>query len=105
MATAFQWLIVTVLVLVIFLFIKVKYLKHKLTWIALLILILMSYVGFLASTSGQDLDLSTFNGSQTATKLYFSWLGNSFENMKVLTGQATKLDWSSNTTQILERIP
>jgi len=104
MATAFQWIIMTVLVLVIFLFIKVKYLKHKLTWVVILVLILASYVGFLASTSGQNLDLSTFDGSQTAIKLYFSWLGNSFENMKVLTGQATKLDWTSNTSQAIERV-
>lgn len=104
MVNVFQWIVVVVLIAVIFIFVKFKYIKHKLSWIIILFLILLFYVGFLASTAGQDLDLKTFEGSQTAIKLYLSWMGQSFENMKVITGQAIKLDWGTNTTQIRERI-
>ena len=104
MVNAFQWIIIVVIIAAIFIFVKLKYIKHKLSWIVILALVLLFYIGFLASTSGQDLNLKTFDGSQTAIKLYLSWLGQSFENMKVITGQAIKLDWGANTTQIRERI-
>ncbi len=104
MVNAFQFIIVIVLIAIIFLFVKVKYLKHKISWIIILFLVLLFYVGFLASTSGTKIDFSTFEGSQTAIKLYFAWMGQSFHNMRTLTGEAIKLDWGTNTTQIKERI-
>ena len=104
MVNIFQGGIVIVLIFMIFLFVKLKYIKHKISWIIILFLVLTFYIGFLASTAGQDVNLGSFDGSQTAIKLYLSWLGNSFDNMKVLTGQAINLDWGTNTTQIRERI-
>ena len=104
MVNAFQWLIVGVLIAVIFLFVKLKYIKHKLSWILILFLVLLFYVGFLASTSGEDIDFKSFEGSQTAIRLYLTWLGNSFDNMKTLTGQAVKLDWGANTSEIKDRV-
>jgi len=93
-----------VLISAIFVFVKFKYIKHKLSWIIVLFLILLFYVGFLASTSGQNIDFGTFEGSQTGIKLYLSWLGQSFDNMKSITGQAVKLDWGANSTEIKDRI-
>jgi ABC-type multidrug transport system permease subunit len=100
MPTAFQWVIIVLIVSAIFVFVKFKYIKHKLTWIIILFLLLLFYVGFLASTSGQNIDFSSFEGSQTAIKLYLGWLGNSFDNMKTITGNAVNLDWGANTTTI-----
>ena len=104
MVNAFQLIVIIALIAAIFLFVKVKYLKHKLSWVIILVLVLVFYIGFLASTAGENIDFSTFEGSQTAIKLYFTWLGNSFSNMKSLTGEAVKLDWGTNTTEIKEKI-
>ena len=104
MVNVFQCVVVAIIIVAIFFFVKVRYIKHKLTWIFILMLILLTYIGFLASTAGQDFDLSTFEGSQTAIKLYLAWLSNGFDNMKVLTGQATKLDWSTNKSKMVEKL-
>ena len=100
MPNVFQWAIIVILIATIFVFVKFKYIKHKLSWIIVLVLILLFYIGFLASTSGENINFSTFEGSQTGIKLYLSWLGQSFDNMKTITGQAIKLDWGANTTTI-----
>jgi len=104
MVNAFQWLIVGILVTTIFIFVKLKYLKHKISWIIILFFILLFYIGFLTSTAGQNIDFSTFDGTQTAIKLYMGWMGQSFDNLKVLTGQAVKLDWGSNAEDIKEKL-
>jgi|TARA_Y100000310_G_scaffold340419_1_gene436136 hypothetical protein len=101
MPNVFQWAIIVILIATIFVFVKFKYIKHKLTWIIVLFLILLFYLGFLASTAGQDINFSTFEGSQTGIKLYLAWLGQSFDNMRTITGQAVKLDWGANTTSIM----
>ena len=95
---------IVALVFVIFVFVKFKYIKHKLTWIIVLFLVLLFYIGFLASTSGKSIDFSTFEGSQAGIKLYLTWLGQSFDNMKTLTGHAIKLDWGGNATAIKNRL-
>ena len=104
MVNAFHIIILVALIAGIFVFVKLKYIKHKLSWIIVLVLILLFYIGFLASTAGQDLDFNTFEGSQTAIKLYLTWLGQSFDNLRTLTGQAINLDWGTNSTAIQERV-
>jgi len=85
-----------VLVLAIFALVKMKYLKHKLSWIFILGLVLFVYVSFMASTIGQDMDLDSIDGIELAGKVYFNWLVNSFSNFKSLTTQAIKMDWNTN---------
>ena len=104
MPTLFQWIVIGAVIFVIFVFVKFRYIKHKLTWIFILLIILLLYIGFLTSMVGHNIDLKTYSGGQTAIKLYLVWLGNSFNNMKTLTGEAVKLDWGTNTTIIKEKI-
>ncbi len=104
MVNWFLWGIVILLILVIFFFVKLRYIKHKLLWILILITILILYIGFMISTSGKDINLKTFEGTSAAIRLYLTWLGQSFDNLKILTGQATKLDWGANSTVIKDKI-
>lgn len=104
MPNTFQWIVIVGIILIIFLLVKLRYIKHKLSWVLILSLVLLFYIGFLASTAGQDIDLSTFEGSQKGLKLYFAWMGQSFNNLKTLTGQATNLDWGTNATAIKNRL-
>ena len=104
MLTLIQWAAVIFIVLLIFLLVKFKYVKHKLTWIIVFILIIIGYLGFFISTHGQNIDLNSVDGVMTAGKLYFSWLGNSFSNLKTISSNAVKLDWTSNNTDVINSI-
>jgi len=61
-------------------------------------LILFTYFSFTATLKGKDLDLKTISGLTTATKLYFTWLGSMFGNLKTITTNAIKMNWKSNET-------
>ena len=91
-------LVISVLVIAIWVIIEVKRLKHKLFAIFLIGLILFAYFSFTFSLRGQDVDIKTVPGIIEASKLYFSWLGSAFGNMKSITTNAVKMDWGVNET-------
>src|SRR3989344_7173046 len=101
MLSWFHILVILAICAIVFIFVKLRYLRHKFTWIILLIFILLFYIGFVISTSGKGINFSSVDGMKTAIKLYLSWLVHGFGNLKVLTSHAIKLDWSSsnNTEQ------
>ena len=98
MPTLFQIVIVIAIILVIFVLIKMRYVKHKLGWLIILGVVLMLYIGFLASTSGKNINYDSWDGTQTAIKLYLSWMGHNINNLKTITANAIKLDWNPNVT-------
>lgn len=91
-------LIISVLVIAIWVVIEIKRLKHKLFAIFLIGLILFAYLSFTFSLRGQDIDIKTIPGVIEASKLYFSWLGSAFGNIKSITINAIKMDWGANKT-------
>jgi len=89
--------IISVLIIAIWIFIEVKRLRHKIFAIFLIVLILFSYVSFLAVLKGHsEIDLKTAPGLVEAGKVYLAWMGNIFENVKTVTAQVIKMDWSAN---------
>lgn len=100
MAFGLGFFIVAALVAGIWVFIEFKRLRHKLFAIALMALIIFTYVSFSVTIKSHDVDLKTASGWITAGKLYFSWLGSVFHNTKVLTAQAVKLDWSADNSTV-----
>ncbi|OIO43274.1 hypothetical protein COX97_04655 [Candidatus Pacearchaeota archaeon CG_4_10_14_0_2_um_filter_05_32_18] len=95
MLSYFHIILIVILVSLIFLFVRLKYIKHKLVWVILLVFVLLVYLGFILSIAGQNINLKTPEGAKLAINLYVGWMGNSFTNLKVLSGQAIKLDWRS----------
>ncbi len=93
-------LVLAVLIIAIWIVIEMKRLKHKLFAIFLIGLILFGYFSFTFSLRGQDLDLKSVSGVMEASKIYLSWLGSSFGNMKTITSNAIKMDWRSNETSV-----
>ena len=92
--------IVAVLIIAIWVVIEIKRLKHKLFAIFLIALILFTYISFTVTLRGQEIDYTTVSGMITATKLYFSWLGSIFGNLKTMTTHAIHMDWNGNETNI-----
>ena len=93
-------LIISVLIIAIWVIIEIKRLKHKLFAIFLIGLILFGYFSFTVSLRGQDIDIKTVPGIIEASKLYFSWLGSAFGNMKSITTNAIRMDWGVNETGV-----
>ena len=100
MAIGITFFIVAALVIVIYLVIEVKRLKHKLLAIFLIALILFTYISFTVSLKGQDVQLNSIDGLMKAGKLYWSWLGSIFVNTKSITAYAFKQDWKHYNTSV-----
>jgi len=88
-----------VIIAIVFVFglilIKMNHFRHKITIIALLFLALFIYSTAALVNNTHDFDLTTTEGLFYAVKVYTGWLGNGFQNLRVITANAVKMDWSS----------
>lgn len=100
MAIGGTLLIVLILVIVIWVLVEIKRFKHKTFAILLIVLILFTYVSFLAVVKGKDINLASIDGIKKAGELYVSWLGSVFKNLKSLTTNAIQMDWKVNESEI-----
>ncbi len=92
--------IIAVLIIAIWVIIEIKRLKHKLFAVFLIALILFTYLSFMVTLGGQDIDFKSVSGLMTAGKLYYSWLASVFGNMISITSYAVKMDWNANETSV-----
>jgi len=95
----FFWVIGAVIVVIIFLLVKARYVKHKLVWVLIFVLVFFFYVSFVWSGISKNVDLRTFEGVKTAGTVYFAWLTNAFGNIKTITGEVINMNWNINRTQ------
>ena len=89
-------IIVSILILGIYLLIELRKFKHQLWAFVLIALILFAYISFTLTTKNHDIDYTSFSGITKAVKIYFSWLGSVFVNLKSMAGHAIGLDWDPN---------
>jgi len=95
------FLSIIVLVVVVWILLETKKFKHKVLEIFIIFLILFTYFSFTFVLSGKNIDLSTLDGISKAGSIYFSWLGSVFQNLKTITTNAIRMNWSpqsSNST-------
>jgi len=90
--------IIAGLVILIWIIIGIKKMRHKIFAILLIALILLLYLNPSFIFRGQDIDFKSISGIQTVTKLSLSWLGSLFSSLKSITTNAIKLDWKGNST-------
>ena len=90
--------IIVALIIAIWIIVEAKRMRHKIFAIFLIALILFLYISSTFVFKGHDIDFKTVSGMTTATKLYFSWIGSIFGNMKSITTSAVKMDWKGNVT-------
>ena len=101
MALGVTIFIIIVLIAVIWITLEFKRARHKMFAVFLIVLILFTYFSFTIAIKGKNVDLTSASGMTKATGLYFSWLGHLFGNLKTVTANAIKMDWSnSNKTTI-----
>ena len=88
-------LVIAILVVVAVILIKMNHFRHKITIIAVLVFALFLYSTVTIVNKTNEFDLTSTEGFFDASKVYLGWLGNGFGNLKTLTGNAVKMDWSS----------
>ncbi|NMB66778.1 hypothetical protein GYA25_01835 [Candidatus Woesearchaeota archaeon] len=89
--------LIALVVLVLILF-EVKKTKHKVLLILVLGFILFGYFSFVMVFKNKPISIKNLSDVDNLLNLYFSWLGQVFNNIKIITGQITKMDWSSNNS-------
>lgn len=92
------WIIIAALIVLILVFFKMRYLKHRFFAILIVIVIIFLYLTFTNVIVKKGVDLKSFNGVITAGKVYLSWLWQAGLNVKNVIGNAIKMDWAGNTT-------
>ena len=97
-----SWVIILIALIALFViskFIHFRNLKHKVSAIIVILLLLFLISTFTGVVKDNSINLKTPSGVFEAGKLYFVWLGQAFDNIGAITGNAVKMDWSvSNKT-------
>ena len=96
MALGITFILVAIAVAAIWIVIEAKRMKHKIFAIFIIGLIIFTYISFSVVLKNNEVDLKTPSGMATGGKLYLSWLGSSFTNLKSITAYAFKQDWKQN---------
>lgn len=90
-----SWMIIGLLVVVGLILLKFKHFKHRITLVFLIFLIVFLYTTISLVNKTNNLDLTTTEGFLSSVKVYTGWLAHGFGNLKVITGNAVKMDWAS----------
>jgi hypothetical protein len=90
-----SWLIIVVLIIIGALILKASHIRHRFSFILIILLFIFLFYTMDMVTKKNNLDIKTTEGFFNAVKIYVSWLGLGFHNMKVLVGNAIKMDWTS----------
>lgn len=94
------WIVVGAILAIVIVtkLIHFKHLKHKISAIAIVCLLLFLGLSFMKITQTNSVDLKSPTGIFSGINLYFSWLGQVFGNVKVITGNVVRMDWFGNLT-------
>ena len=98
MAVGLTLIIVCIVVIGIYILVELKKFKHQMGAFFLMALILFGYISFVMVTNDHELDLKSFSGLVGATKIYFSWMGSVFGNIRTMTSHAIALDWAGDNS-------
>ena len=98
-----NWIVIVVLVVIALFLLKMNRLRHKFWIILIVLLALFFYVTITLVHTANKFDLSNTEGMFSAGKVYLGWLGNGFQNLKVLTGKAIGMDWASTNGSFLNK--
>ena len=96
-------IVVVVFIVLAVILIKMNHFRHKMFIIVLLVFVLFLYSTVMVVNKANEFDLTSTDGFIDAFKIYLGWLGNGFGNIKTLTGNAVKMDWSSTNGTFLSK--
>ena len=98
-----SWLIVVIFIVIAMFVLKTNHFRHKM-WIIMLILLgIFLYLSISVVQTKYDLKVSSVDDFLGATKIYIGWLSNGFGNLKTLTGDAVKMDWTNSSESLFNK--
>ena len=89
---------VVVLVILIYVLTEVKRTKHKIFAMFLIALILFTAFSFYVVFNGKNISVKSLSDIEKMGNMYFSWLANTFNNIKIITTNAIQMNWQGNKT-------
>ncbi len=92
-----SWLVIGILIVIALIALKMNHLRHKIWIIVIIFIALFLYTSANFIYKQHQLEFNTAEGVFDASKIYIGWLSNGFQNLKALTGQIIKMDWTSST--------
>lgn len=100
-----NWAIIVVLIVLAFLILRIKHLKHKVFLVIIIMILLFFYTTGSRILAEQNVNWKSLSGLEKGVKVYFSWLGGIFSNLKTMTANAIKMDWTArNKTTGIELV-
>lgn len=91
-------ILIAIAAIAVILKLQMGHLKQKFFIIVLIVIFLFFGITFVKVVNANSINLSSASGVFSGVKLYFSWLGHSFDNLQVLTGNVVRMNWFSNST-------
>ncbi len=96
----FIWVIIAFIIISVLLIIKIANEKQAIAIKLLLVLFVFFLVTAAYVYVKYDVDLSDFDGITKATRIYFSWLGQIWGNVKGVSGYIVDQQWALNSTNM-----
>lgn len=94
-----SWILIAVFVIILIVVVKFKELRHKFGFLFIVAIFLFLGITIWQVYKANNLNLDTFDGLVSAGRIYFSWLGQVFANLKGITGYVIGQPWGlSNST-------
>ena len=94
MVNIIVWAVVITIIAVLFIIIRFRHMRHRFYVIAIVLILAFFYLSGMNIIKQNDVDLTSFNGFVTAGKIYVKWMGKVVENVKSVSGNVIKMDWS-----------
>lgn len=87
------WIILIAAIAAIVFLAKLSHFRHRFKIMAIIAVILLLSLTFLKVADVNSVDLGSASGLFDGVKLYFSWIGHVFGNMRTITGNIVRMDW------------
>lgn len=103
MVNIILWIIVAIVIIVGFTYIKFSSTKDQIKLVIVVILVLFLFGTILIVYTSNKLELSSSEGITESIKIYFGFLANGFKNLKTITGKAIDMDWTSSNASFFNK--
>lgn len=98
-----NWIIIIILVVAGIFAIKMNHLRHRIFIIALIFIALFFYLTVTFVATKNNVNMNSYDGFMNGVRVYGGWLANGFQNLKIITGNAMKMDWGSTNATFFSK--
>jgi uncharacterized membrane protein YfhO len=87
--------IIIVLIVIAILILRMNHARHKISMLIFIAIAIFIILTLTVVNSKYHLDFNSSEGLFKSLKVYGAWLSNGIDNIKSISGYATRLDWTS----------